>query len=150
MAIVGARIVNRQKLEQAIVAAFEKWAEEDINDAHWDDQFRDMERWRWSGETRRKNGQVVDSPRDIYDLGTLYQSGIDSYRFTATNNRAEAYWYWDAKNEAGQEYASYVHDGTGFMDGRPFTNDIALPSSFFRKAPGKALILRMEQGLKSI
>ena len=32
------------------------------------------ERWHWPGETRRRNGEIVGSPRDIYDTGELYRS----------------------------------------------------------------------------
>lgn len=32
------------------------------------------ERWEWDRPTRRHNGQIVESPRDIYDTGNLYRS----------------------------------------------------------------------------
>jgi hypothetical protein len=150
MAIVNATIVNQKKLEQALIDAFETWAEEDINDAHWDDQFRE-DRWQYSNVTTRKNGESVGSPRDIYDLGALYESGINSYKFSAGPNGAEANWHWDATNASGREYAWYVHEGLGTnVTARPFTDDISLPSSFFRKAPGKALLRRVQSALGSI
>ena len=150
MAIVGAQIVNAKALERALLQAFEQWTEEDINDAHWDDQFKD-DRWKYDGETERKNGEVVTSPRDIYDLGELYESGINSYKFSATVNGAEANWHWDARDNSGKEYAWYVHEGLGTnVTPRPFTDDISIPSSFFRKAPGKALTLRVQQALNQI
>lgn len=31
-------------------------------------------RWEWDRATRRQNSDVVGSPRDIYDRGTLYNS----------------------------------------------------------------------------
>jgi len=31
-------------------------------------------RWYWDRATRRRNRTTVDSPRDIYDLGNLYDS----------------------------------------------------------------------------
>ena len=150
MAIAGARLVNQKKLEQAIVDAFKQWAEEDINDAHWDDQFRDPSKWQWDQETRRRNGETVFSPRDIYDLGALYESGINSFRLNDTSKGAEAYWHWDARNSSGEEYASYVHNGTNFMDGRPFTDDISIPSSFWRKGPGKAFKLQLQKHLDGL
>jgi hypothetical protein len=142
------RFVNPGRIVAALSHAFEKWATEDIDDAHWDDQFRDMDRWDWSGETRRKNGEVVDSPRDIYDLGALYRS--KEYTIIQTTNRAQAKWRWTATNSSGQEYAYYVHYGTGATDARPFTDDIAIASSFFRKTPGMALVRQMQAALDSL
>ena len=147
MAIVGATLVNAKAIENALVKAFETWASEDINDAHWDDQFRDMDRWEWPNETRRKNRQVVDTPRDIYDLGDLYESGKRSYRLVTGSTNVSANWHWNATNSSGEEYANYVHNGTRFMDGRPFTDDIAIPSSFFFKAPGAAFVGRVQAAL---
>jgi hypothetical protein len=142
-----ARIVNQKLIEEALLNAFDKWAKEDINEAHWDDQFKDMGRWSWDGETRRKNGEVVDSPRDIYDLGDLYESGVKSFKLNRTSNGTEASWHWDATNSSGEEYAWYVHEGTDTMKGRPFTDDISMPSSFFRKGPGKALLRQVQDAL---
>ncbi len=150
MAVISARIIGGKRIEQALIDAFAKWAEEDINDAHWDDQFKDMDQWEWPGETRRRNGEVVDSPRDIYDLGDLYESGVKSFKLNRTVAGVEANWHWDATNSSGQEYAYYVHEGTRLMPGRPFTDDIAIPSSFFRKGPGKALELRVQEELDKI
>jgi hypothetical protein len=142
-----ARIVNQKLIEEALLNAFDKWAKEDINEAHWDDQFKDMGKWSWDGETRRKNGEVVDSPRDIYDLGDLYESGVKSFKLNRTSNGTEANWHWDATNSSGEEYAWYVHEGTSKMEGRPFTDDISMPSSFFRKGPGKALLRQVQDAL---
>jgi hypothetical protein len=142
-----ARIVNQKLIEEALLNAFDKWAKEDINEAHWDDQFKDMGKWSWDGETRRKNGEVVDSPRDIYDLGDLYESGVKSFKLNRTSNGTEANWHWDATNSSGEEYAWYVHEGTDTMKGRPFTDDISMTSSFFRKGPGKALLRQVQDAL---
>jgi hypothetical protein len=51
------------------------------------------------------------------------------------------------KNSKGREYARHVHDGTKFMDGRPFTEDIAVEASFFFKEPGKDLVARVQTAL---
>lgn len=150
MAIVNATLLNSKKLEQALVTAFEQWATEDINDAHWDDQFKD-DRWKYQGETRRKNGEVVTSPRDIYDLGSLYESGVNSFTLAPSSNGMDARWHWDAKNSSGREYAWYVHEGLSTnQTPRPFTDDISIPSSFFRKAPGMALVGRMQSAMNEI
>lgn len=147
MLAVNAVIIGQSLIEKALIDAFETWAEEDINDAYWDDQFKE-DKWQYDNETKRKNGDVVTSPRDIYDLGELYESGVKSYKFQRFTDGAEANWHWDAKNSSGQEYAWYVHEGRGTnVTARPFTDDISIPSSFFFKAPGKALKLRVTQFL---
>lgn len=145
-----AKIINQQLIEKALLDAFSQWAEDDINDAHWDDQFKE-DKWKYGNITKRKNGEEVGSPRDIYDLGDLYRSGVESFTLTIEANRARANWHWDAKNQSGEEYAWYVHEGRGTnVTARPFTDDISIPSSFFFKAPGRALQLRVQQHLDSI
>ncbi len=149
-----ARIINQKLIEQALLDAFDQWADEYVNDIHWEEQFDDMSRWEWSsktgrtdGKTQRKNGEIVGSPRDIYDLGKLYQSGVDSFKLNRTANGTEANWHWDATNSSGEEYAWYVHEGTETMKDRPFTDDISVAPAFFRKAPGKALLRQVQQSL---
>jgi len=152
MAIVGAKLINPESIENALIQAFEAWVKEDINDAHWDDQFKNMAKWDYDNETRRKNGEVISTPqRDIYDLGLLYQSGIDSSVIENTGEMVTANWHWDAKNTSGQEYATYVHDGRGTnITARPFTDDISVASSFFLKAPGKAFKLRIGKAMAAL
>ena len=151
MIIVSGKIHNSAALEKALADAFKKWAKEDINEAHWDDQFKDMGRWKYGNETKRKNGEVVGSPRDIYDYGELYRSGVESFKINESLETIEAAWHWNAKNSSGQEYAWYVHYGKGSnVDARPFTDDIAIPSSFFYKGPGRALVRRIGAELKTL
>ena len=152
MAIVGAKLINPESIENALIQAFETWVKEDINDAHWDDQFKNMAKWDYDNETRRKNGEVISTPqRDIYDLGLLYQSGIDSSVVENTGTMVTANWHWDATNASGKEYATYVHDGRGTnITARPFTDDISVASSFFLKAPGKAFKLRVSKAMAGL
>ena len=152
MAIVGAKLINPESIENALVQAFETWVKEDINDAHWDDQFKNMAKWDYDNETRRKNGEVISTPqRDIYDLGLLYQSGIDSSVIENTGAMVTANWHWDAKNTSGKEYAIYVHEGRGSnTTARPFTDDISVASSFFLKAPGMAFKLRVRKAMAAL
>jgi hypothetical protein len=151
MAIIGAKLINPESIENALIAAFEIWAKEDINEAHWDDQFRDMSRWKYDNETKRKNGEVVNSPRDIYDLGDLYISGIKSFHTEKNNNAITAYWHWNATNQSGGEYAIYVHEGLGTnVEARPFTDDIAFAPTFFMKAPGRAFKLQVKQAMAKL
>ena len=151
MAVVGAKIIGAKRIEKALLDAFEIWATEDINDAHWDDQFKD-DKWKYSNVTERKNRETVGpEPRNIYDLGELYRSGVNSFRFTREQSGAKASWHWNATNSSGNEYAWYVHEGIGSnVTARPFTDDISIPSSFFRKGPGRALQLRTEEALSRL
>jgi hypothetical protein len=75
--IAGGTIVNAKSLEAKLVKAFETWTRFDVND-YFRDQFLE-EKWPYDGETERKNGETVSSPRDIFDLGELYRSGRDSF-----------------------------------------------------------------------
>jgi hypothetical protein len=150
MAVVGATITNLHTIEKALVDAFEEWAENDINKDHWEEQFK-TSKWFYEGLTDRKNGAIVGSPRDIYDLGALYQSGVESFSLSKTSNSIAADWHWDAKNSSGIEYAWYVHEGTGTnATPRPFTDDISLPASFFLRTPGKALMQQVQNSLDQI
>jgi hypothetical protein len=157
MAIVGAKLINPESIENALIQAFETWVKEDINKKHWDEQFKNMSKWDYDlGDkpTVRKNGEVVDSPRDIYDLGLLYQSGIDSSVIENTGTMVTANWHWDAKSgkdQSGKEYAIYVHEGRGSnTTARPFTDDISVASSFFLKAPGINFRLRVSRAMAAI
>jgi hypothetical protein len=151
MAVTGARIIGGEDFEKALTRAFQAWTKEDINDAFWDDQFK-KEKWEHSPLTIRKNGEPVGSPRDIYDLGNLYQSGVDSYKYESSSQTAEARWHWDAKNNSGKEYAIYVHEGWGTNDpyDRRFTDDVSDMAFSFRKPIGKALLLRVKAALTAL
>ena len=154
MAIFGGNVINGHLIENALIAAFETWVEEDINKKHWDEQFKNMSKWDYDmGDkpTLRKNGEVVDSPRDIYDLGLLYKSGIKSSVVENTGTMVTANWYWDAKNTSGKEYAIYVHEGLGSnTTARPFTDDIAFAPNFFLKAPGIRFKMRVREALSKL
>lgn len=148
MATVRAEIIGQQLIEKALLDAFETWVEQDVNGDFWDTQFK-TKKWNWDQPTVRKSGEIVFSPRDILDLGDLYRAGLNSFRLNRSTNGIEANWNWnDAKNSTGDSYAWYVHEGTSRHPGRPFTDDISIPSTFFRKAPGVALMLRVEQSLE--
>lgn len=97
----------------------------DVVDDYVDEVFR-TNIWPWENnternETLRKNGTVVGTPRDIYDLGKLYQSEREF-----TDNRTSQVIHareWEARNESGQDYAPYVHDGRKHP-ARPWTDKI--------------------------
>ena len=147
---VKATLRNQQAITDALSKAFALWAAEDINETHWKQQFQEMSRWDYDGGTQRDKAYVT-SPRDIYDLGHLYQSGVDSFTLQENGGLITAKWHWDAKNESGREYATYVHNGTGTnKTARPFTDDVSLMSSFFLNAPGVAFRLRIKQAIASL
>jgi hypothetical protein len=128
---VSAKLVGIEKLEQALLEAFEQWAKEDINDKYMNLRFLDDGFWPYpdypAGGTKRKSGEIVGSPRDIYDLGELYESGRRS--FFVTNG--QAFWNWGARNSSGNLYAEYVHEGLGTnRTPRKWTEDIVVPQKF--------------------
>lgn len=78
--------------------------------------------WQWNGNTTfRENGEVVTSPRNIYDTGELYASERETFdfvgsRFTMTRT-------WGGSGEG--DYADKVHNGTPKTEARPWTDVIA-------------------------
>ena len=131
--IVGATIVNAKQLENKLISAFTQWVERDIHEDYWEEQFRDMDRWDYDGKTRRKNGALVESPRDIYDLGTLYESGMESFKgVDISATEASASWTWDAVGKGGYHYARDVHEGEGtnFGGRRGWTDELYFPQLF--------------------
>jgi hypothetical protein len=108
--IVGANFINPDIFARKLAKAFEAWARFDVND-YFRDQFT-TPKWDYDGETRRKNGDYITSPkRDIYDLGSLYRSGRDSFKIESNGIDVTASWSWDAENSSGRAYAWYVHEG---------------------------------------
>lgn len=90
------------------------WADKDF------DQQMASEKWQWENSdpqnrTRRKNGQVVGSPRDIIDTGDLLQS-----KRRNEIKRGITEFVWE------DEVAELVHDGGTLKNGgaypaRPWT-----------------------------
>lgn len=147
--ITGGEFRNGKGLEAQLTRAFETWTREDITNDYWDKQFRDMNKWDYNRETRRKNREVVESPRDIYDLGTLYESGIRSFSPESTASGPAASWNWDARGKSGYPYATDVHEGVGTSDGnpRPWTEELAVPQKFDNSAVKRALMARIQSEL---
>ena len=153
MAVVSAKIIGIERIEKAILQAFEDWTKEEINDKHWDSQFGDKQ-WDYKAVTFRKNRETVGpEPRDIYDLGKLYESGIKSYKYESSANGASAHWHWDAKNNAKtpEEYAWYVHEGEGSnIRGRPFTDQVSDAKFSFVSNVGLNLLDRVQAALTAL
>ena len=99
------RGINQRTFERAM-----DWADQDF------DQQLASEKWEWnSNQTRRKNGQIVGSPRDIVDTGDLLQS---KQRRQISRSITEFVWEDDV--------AELVHDGGRTKNGgaypaRPWT-----------------------------
>jgi hypothetical protein len=147
--IVSAKVVGLQFLEAALIEAFENWVKEDIDDAYWDDQFLDMGKWNYERETKRENGQIVYSPRDIYDLGTLYESGKNS-SINLSANVVTASWNWDATGDNGYKYARDVHEGEGSSYGFPrqWTDVLYYPQKFAGSSVRLAFIRRLNTAFR--
>ena len=110
--IVGGQFINPERIVNKLEQAFKIWATEDLDDGYFEDQFKD-DKWQYPGYTRRKSGESAGTVRNIYDLGELYQSGKESFKITQGTNDITASWNWDAKNDSGNTYAEYVHEGGG-------------------------------------
>jgi len=153
MAVVSAKIIGIERIEKAILQAFEDWTKEEINGKHWDSQFGDK-KWEYEAVTFRKNRETIGPElRDIYDLGKLYESGIKSYTFTAGTGGAEASWHWDAKNNAKtpEEYAWYVHEGRGSnIRARKFTDQVSDAKFSFMSDIGLNLLDRVQARLTAL
>lgn len=153
MAVISAKIIGIERIEKAILQAFEEWTKEEVNDKHWDSQFGDKQ-WEYEAVTVRKNRETVGPElRDIYDLGKLYESGIKSYKFTTGATSAQASWHWDAKNNAKipEEYAWYVHEGKGSnIRGRPFTDQVSDAKFSFMSDVGLNLLDRVQTALTAL
>jgi hypothetical protein len=147
--IVGAKVYGLKLLEAQLVQAFETWVKEDIDAAYWDDQFLDMSKWKYGRETKRKNSEIVDSPRDIYDLGTLYESGKNSSINLDANN-ITASWNWDATGSSGYKYARDVHEGEGTSAGFPrkWTDELYYPQKFAGSGVRLALVRRLNAAFR--
>lgn len=144
--IVGGEFLNPERIVNKLTKAFETWTRFDVND-YFRDQFLE-DRWPYNGETKRKNGQVVGSPRDIFDLGELYRSGRDSFSITQGGNDITASWDWDAENSSGRAYAWYVHEGLGTnRSPRPWTDVFQQQDLFDGSAVGNELRSRIRIAL---
>jgi hypothetical protein len=102
------RGINQRTFQRAM-----DWADNDF------DQQMASEEWRWNqNQTRRKNGQLVGSPRDIIDTGDLLQS-----KERVQVNRSTVDFIWK------DDVAELVHDGGTTKNGgaypaRPWTEPV--------------------------
>lgn len=147
LVITGASLVNASIIENKLVQAFKTWAEEDLDDGYFESQFKDA-KWNYGGTTDRKNGNVAGPVRDIYDLGNLYESGKQSFDVTIGSSTVDASWNWDAKNDSGNAYAIYVHEGLGTnRSPRRWTEDLYVPTKFAASVVSGQLKARIRSAL---
>lgn len=145
--IVGGSIVNAKILEQKLAQAFKTWAEKDLDDGYFEDQFKD-DKWSYPGYTRRKSGENAGTVRNIYDLGELYRSGKESFKIMQGANDITASWNWDAKNDSGNAYAWYVHEGLSTnLEPRQWTDAFQQRDLFDGSVVSKALRSRIRSAL---
>lgn len=143
-----ARIIGTKALEKALLGAFQKWTEDDVNGQYWREKFE--EQYPYEGPpTVRKNGEIAGDPRNILDTEELYDSGVESYRYSIDANGGEANWHWDAKNSSGEEYAWFVHEGQGphSREPRRWTDELASEYLFEGSEIKGRLMARIDQGL---
>jgi hypothetical protein len=69
-------------------------------------------RWDWPNVTHRKNGEIVTSPRNIYDTGELFKS----QRSWSTGDNAEILYDCD--------YAAEVHADRPWLETAAIETDI--------------------------
>lgn len=102
------RGINQRTFQRAM-----DWADNDF------DQQMASSKWDWNeNQTRRKNGQLVGSPRDIIDTGDLLQS-----KERVQVNRSTVDFIWK------DDVAELVHDGGTTKNGgaypaRPWTEPV--------------------------
>lgn len=144
--IIGGTIVNAKALEAKLAKAFETWTRFDVNDYFRGEFLED--KWPYNGETERKNGEVVTSPRNIFDLGDLYRSGRDSFSISQGGVDITASWDWNAKNSSGRGYAWYVHEGLGTnLSPRQWTDVFQQKDLFDGSQVSKELKMRIRTAL---
>lgn len=141
-----ARIVGGKSWERALLTAFQKWTEKDVNEQYWRERFEDD--YKYDGPiTIRKAKPPAGNPRDILDTEELYESGVNSYKYSADGDGASADWHWNAKNSSGEEYAWFVHEGKGphSREPRRWTDELASEFLFEGSAIERRLMARIEK-----
>jgi hypothetical protein len=104
--------LDLSKLNRAIRDAFDATIEAQAEEF---DRALSSDIYEWPRETTRNNGDIVSSPRDIVDTGTLIDSLVISRKPDGTTQFS-----WEV------DYAAAVHDGATLKNGtelpaRPWT-----------------------------
>ena len=85
----------------------------DALDAQLKDEIKAVQ-FDWPRRTRRRNGSVVGSPRDIVDTGNFLRSQRRDYPDASTLR-----FTWDAKSDKGFMYAGLILTGYTTSKGTP-------------------------------
>lgn len=102
MSIITKVKIDKQKINRILSKAFTEAVEQLVIDSQ--STIAD-DRWEWPRQTKRRNGDVVGSPRDIVDTAQLFDSLVVSQQ----GNKAELTW------EA--PYAVIAHEGATTKNG---------------------------------
>ncbi len=141
-----ARMVGGESWERALLIAFQKWTEKDVNEQYWREKFEDE--YKYEGPiTIRKKKPPAGNPRDILDTEELYKSGVKSYDYSADGDGARADWHWDAENSSDEQYAWFVHEGQGphSREPRRWTDELASEYLFEGSEIERRLLNRIEK-----
>jgi hypothetical protein len=112
---VTSKLVQLEGIPRIVFRRAMDWAEESFLAEI------DAVKWTWLGQTIRVNGETVESPRDIVDMGGLRDSqtreNMGELRtvFTWTGGEGETY--------ALEVHNGYVHKSGKRVAARPFTKD---------------------------
>jgi hypothetical protein len=97
-------VINESALANKANKALDAYAKE--LDVILDRQFTD-EKWNWPRTTRRRNGTIAQTSRDIIDTGALRDSKIGPLKGPGNAYGGERRWIWNI------HYAEAVKNGTG-------------------------------------
>ena len=101
-------MIDLTKFKQKLAKGFEKGANV------YGEQLQESPKltiWDWTRETTRRSGEVVSSPRDIFDLGNLYGSYELIYEQNIPTLEIYAKFRWNAP------YSAYVYFGVTYSTG---------------------------------
>lgn len=101
---MGSIIIDLIKVNKAIATAFDNTV--DYQSAVFADQFV-QDKWNWPRLTKRSNGSIAGTVRDIIDTGAL----ADSQIVARSSDGKSAEWSWPT------EYSLYVHQGVTLRNG---------------------------------
>lgn len=113
---MGAKGVQPRDIARKFPRAVQKALEETVNKL--EDQFKKeikSSTWQWyslggAKKTLRKNGREVGEPRDIVDLGNLFDSQSEPQQTSKYSFLIK----WEVN------YSAIVHDGGALKNGRPY------------------------------
>ena len=101
---MGSIKIDLSKVNKAIFSAFDKTVD---YQSEIFQQELEAEKWNWPRLTKRSNGSIAGTVRDIIDTGAL----ADSQTVARSSDGMSAEFSW------GADYAIYVHEGVTLRNG---------------------------------